>query len=844
MAYEKIGFKSRDRLKAEHLNHIEEGIGQLSEEIADLKQSIVPDYWISELETKANDIQVAMETAGRNKSAFLWYTDAHWPNSAKVSPMLLDYLVRNTPMNKVNFGGDIVGDPSPYNHDNVKYVYDWRERIAGLPNHHSVYGNHDLNHWSTDVHKTAYAMLMAPEESCDMVVGGDSYYYIDNPSEKTRYLYLSYLTSDQAAMLEQGKFIVEVLNGTPEGWHIVAIAHRWWQYSSSSTPAVGSVPGFEKDVLSVFDAYNARETRSGSNYFYTQDFTNAKGKVEFCIGGHIHVDHDFTSDGGIPVIITASDTNQERVPAEPEDSGTAGTTTEAAVFGIIADYNDAESTKITVVGVGRGTSRVIGGDASDTPDKPSGNNLFDKNDTGVQLGVRWSNSSGDFVAGTTNLATGYIDAKVGDTFTLTSDLAQNANGYGGYAVFYDANKTCVGFLSQGATATGGWAWSDDYLRGTFTIPSTYGDVDLSGTAYVRFCVAYTNIDSIVITKNGGTSSEPSDPIPSSALLSLDRTYVSGTEGENLEDNLDVNKAYLNVQYGNGNFYAKSCTASAITENSLTVTEPGVGGITIAYPVYLADLANNAYKLSFDYTGSGSYKARAYWRGVYNSGDGGWGATNIACAAAGSGHIDVDIPASSMFDYIVFYFGSNTSGTATFTNVSLTKADAPSESSSLLNLNRTYASGDADSNISASHLDESKAYLNAYYNDGSFYAKSCTVSDVTENGATITEAGVGGITVAYPVHLTDIYSQAYKLTFDYSGTGKCRTYISYHKSDGTFMSRTALFVNDTAGASGSADVTIQPASAFVADTDIYWITIYLGSNTSGTKTYTNVTLTKA
>ena len=35
MAYEKIGFKSRDRLKAEHLNHIEDGIGQLSEEKAD-----------------------------------------------------------------------------------------------------------------------------------------------------------------------------------------------------------------------------------------------------------------------------------------------------------------------------------------------------------------------------------------------------------------------------------------------------------------------------------------------------------------------------------------------------------------------------------------------------------------------------------------------------------------------------------------------------------------------------------------------------------------------------------------------------------------------------------------
>lgn len=41
---------------------------------------------------------------------------------------------------------------------------------------------------------------------------------------------------------------------------------------------------------------------------------------------------------------------------EKGDKGDAGTTTESAVFGIIADYNN---NKITVVGVGRGGSRDI-----------------------------------------------------------------------------------------------------------------------------------------------------------------------------------------------------------------------------------------------------------------------------------------------------------------------------------------------------------------------------------------------------------------------------------------------------------------------------------------------------
>lgn len=334
----------------------EDRIIALEKEVSDLGGSTVPDYWLTELSTKVETIRTVMETAGHNKSAFLWYTDAHWQTNSKVSPALLRYLQENTPINKINFGGDIVNDPASFTHENIKYVYSWRSAIAKLRNHHSIPGNHDLNHNSTDVRNMAYTFLIAPEESSDMVRGDGLYYYIDNNAERTRYLYLDYMTSDHAAMTAQGAFIVDALNSTPTGWHIVAIAHRWFQYTSSSAPTVGSVPNYEKEILQIFDEYNARGTHTASNYFASQSFSSGKGKVEFCIGGHIHVDHNFTSDGGIPVIITASDTNQERSSSETEDSGIVGTTTESAVFGIIADYN---SNTITVVGIGRGGSRTI-----------------------------------------------------------------------------------------------------------------------------------------------------------------------------------------------------------------------------------------------------------------------------------------------------------------------------------------------------------------------------------------------------------------------------------------------------------------------------------------------------
>ena len=348
------------------LEHMVEEQGSTIENLEKAVSSInsdgedVPSYWLDELRTKAESIQIAMETAGRNKSAFLWYTDAHWQFNSKKSPMLLKFLIENTPMNKVNFGGDIVCDPSSFTHENVKYVHEWRSMISDLPNHHSVYGNHDVNHRnSTGMETTnniAYALLLASEETSDMVVGGDSYYYIDNPSENTRYLYLSYTTRGIGLIELESKFIVEAISSVPEGWHIVAIGHRWWNYTSSSNPTVGCVSEFEKEVLEIFDAYNARTTRVATSFFESQNFANAKGKVEFCIGGHIHVDYDFTTTGGIPVIITACDTNQERVSDKTEDSGTIGTITESAVFGIIADYGN---NKITIVGIGRGTSREI-----------------------------------------------------------------------------------------------------------------------------------------------------------------------------------------------------------------------------------------------------------------------------------------------------------------------------------------------------------------------------------------------------------------------------------------------------------------------------------------------------
>ena len=338
--------------------------------------STLPSHWYSNsyIDNRVEDIRIAMERAGCNKSAFLWYTDAHWTNSSRRSPALLKYLYENTAMTKTNFGGDIVdgsvltspSDPSA-SRNTKTYLYDWRKAIKDIPNHHSVRGNHDDDAFGlydasgNQNTKPIYAFLMAAEETPNIVRGGDMYYYIDEPSEKTRYLYLdTYMCTDNGEYHqgdpEMVRFVVDSLNSVQSGWHVVAISHIWWLYSGTNDITTGSFPLYCKQLLDIFDAYNAR--RSGSVTVHrtsatvSYNFANGAGKVEFCIGGHTHADQDFTSTDGIPVILTETDSYHVRSGL----SGASNTINEASVNGIVADYDGGF---VSIIRVGRGSSRTV-----------------------------------------------------------------------------------------------------------------------------------------------------------------------------------------------------------------------------------------------------------------------------------------------------------------------------------------------------------------------------------------------------------------------------------------------------------------------------------------------------
>ena len=317
-------------------------------------EDVIPAGWESELKAGVNAINDALCEAGANKSAFLFYSDAHWekentsnwPTSSKLSPKLLKYLYSNTGMTKTIFGGDIVHKES-LDPREMDYLWEWRNQIKDLPNHHSVVGNHDDGNKAETqfTEKFVYGFLFAPEETPDIVRGeGSTYYYIDSPAEKTRYLYLDTAFKDISGLSEgQRAFVNDALISTPDNWHIVAIAHIWNEvkWGTSGNEGVGDLSKPASSLVSMFDSYNLREGV----------YVNCTGKVEFCIGGHVHRDNASTSSTGIPIIIVDTD-SYNLVPGVTITK----TTEHACVSGIIADYDNQQ---IHVVRIGRGESFTV-----------------------------------------------------------------------------------------------------------------------------------------------------------------------------------------------------------------------------------------------------------------------------------------------------------------------------------------------------------------------------------------------------------------------------------------------------------------------------------------------------
>lgn len=402
-----------------------------AEMVEEVKASMggIPSYWQTALDNGVEAINTALCEAGRNKSAFMFYSDAHWNYGSQMSPTLLKYLHKHTGMAKTFFGGDIVNDEAT-DYDTMDYLWEWRKQLKDLPNHHSVVGNHDDGNTTNNLfsEQCVYGYLLSAEETPSMVMGDGIYYYVDSPAEKTRYLCLD--TAYKSVDSKQQEFVKNALLTTPIGWHIVAVSHIWHDTNyNTNPPTVGGINPGASTLLAMFEAYNSRNG----------EYADCAGWVEFCIGGHTHWDYDSTSTMGIPIILVETDSQHTR-------SGltyTQGTTTEASVNGIIADY-DAKTVK--VVRIGRGASREVEMtwyEVSYTnliPTAVDTDGVTIYNGVGYKTNTRMSGSIGSFKDNTGSCCTGFIKTPTDEPFTvyMKNITANTSDNYGFYVYLFTA----------------------------------------------------------------------------------------------------------------------------------------------------------------------------------------------------------------------------------------------------------------------------------------------------------------------------------------------------------------------------------------------------------------------
>lgn len=361
-----------------------------------------------------------------------------------------------------------------------------------------------------------------------------------------------------------------------------------------------------------------------------------------------------------------------------------------------------------------------------------------------------------------------------------------------------------------------------YCNGIKEIPAGYGYLDLE-SAKVR--VIYLNTSDIPSATTAGAylgmTEEQVNWLAGTLLASGDKTgwkiLILSHAPLDLMNKSDVLTAYVNgTTYGSYNF---------ANHNSAQLLANVHGHIHCYSYGYIGDKIRRFCIPNSNFQDNNHYKNNASYAQ--------WADTVTYPKTANSGKDTAFSLVTIDLDSNMCYVDNYGAGIDREFSCNYNTPPAPT---ALLNLDRNYVAGTTGESI-GNHLDESKAYTNVSYGDFKFTDQACTQSNVSENSVTVKESGVGGITIGYPVHLPDLATQNYTLSFDYSGAGKQRAYYKLCTDAGAMGSLHSL-VDDTAGASGTKSEIINAGGAAYT-----WLIVLFTSNTNNTKSYTNVKLEK-
>ena len=291
-------------------------------------ETILPDYWKEYLPERVTTIKNNITSVGVD--SFIFITDTHPVENNNRSALVIDYLLKNTPVCKTIFGGDVCATgtiTTPYQNRLVKGMKK-QEVIANAAKKRGWYlpirGNHDFFENSTTVYgenlteTTAY--LKSQVEAFGIKFGDNStgcYYYLDNPESKIRFILIDTECGSPGGRLRLTKvqlaWIIDTIANSPYDVIIIGHVPATNRFSTSDESSDDALECLRNVILAANNkqgpsnvAYTSRDDSEQKGDAVPYDFHLWSKKVLFYLNGHNHCDNQ-SYHNGIPFITTMCD---------------------------------------------------------------------------------------------------------------------------------------------------------------------------------------------------------------------------------------------------------------------------------------------------------------------------------------------------------------------------------------------------------------------------------------------------------------------------------------------------------------------------------------------------------
>lgn len=301
------------------------------------------------MDAKITRIRELDGVIGTHGISFVFVTDIHWQNNYKKAPILIQHILEKTTVDMVICGGDILTKNNSID-DAMAVIDAWGEKTRNLGTI-NVFGNHDNNSNGGNAeslwigYDRWYGALLRPIENKVVWSDDKKYYYIDNPAQKVRMIFLN-TGYDQGSGLDttQAAWMQQLLYNLASGWKAIAFTHMFFAPATVSSGVTDlSLLGSGTLAMNIIDGQYDNIVAHGADFIAI-------------VTGHVHRDYSIVSSKGYPIIGTTCDANGLHASLyDPVNTvRTAGTTTEQA-FDVY--HIDTANRKIYVTRIGAGSDR-------------------------------------------------------------------------------------------------------------------------------------------------------------------------------------------------------------------------------------------------------------------------------------------------------------------------------------------------------------------------------------------------------------------------------------------------------------------------------------------------------